>query len=101
MYTVFKGCSENLKDWGSSPSFTGMKEVQDITGLFALERRVCENGYLIAEIEHDKFSDVFIGKIYKPGSYKCLKDIICNTLQACKFRVDLHLKEMGYAFSWD
>ncbi|MDB2481722.1 hypothetical protein N9W84_00985 [bacterium] len=101
MYSVFKGSSYSLKDWGESPHFQGMKEVQEITGLFAVERRVCEYGYLVAEIEYDKLSDNFIGKIYKPGSYKCLKDIFCNTIQACKFKVDLYLKEMGYSFSWN
>jgi hypothetical protein len=101
MYTVFKGSSKNLKDWVESPSFLGMKEVQDITGLFALERRVCEYGYLVAEIEHDKLSDLFVGRIYNPGSHKSIKDICCNTLQACKFKIDLYLKEIGYKLVWN
>lgn len=101
MYSVFKGCSRELSSWESPPSYTGMKEVQDITGVSSVKRRVSEEGYLISEIDYDKIQGIYVGNIYKPGTMNVLRSIISKTFENCKFKVDLYLRDVGYIFKWN
>ena len=101
MYSVFKGCSRELSGWELPPSYTGMKEVQDITGVSSVRRRVSEEGYLISEIDYDKTQCIYVGNIYKPGTMNVLKSIISKTFENCEFKVDLHLRDAGYIFKWN